>query len=76
MPQSWTGYLSSRNFEVRKGYDELRPVVVQLVKRLHRKTKAGQMSFRAISIELAKQGYVKEGGKVFNPKSAAVMLAV
>ena len=34
------------------------------------------MSFRAISIELAKQGRVNEGGKAFNPKRVAVTLAV
>ena len=62
--------------EGRKGHKELRPGVVQLVKKLHRKTKAGQMSLRAISTELAKQGFMNEGGKAFNPKSISVMLAV
>ena len=33
---------------------ELRPGVVRLVKKLHRKTKAGQMSLRNISIALTK----------------------
>ena len=62
--------------EGRKSHDEMRPDVVQLVKKLRRKSKAGQMSLRAISTELANQGFVNEGGKAFNPKSISVMVAV
>jgi hypothetical protein len=42
---------------------------------MRRKTKAGRMSLRAISVELAAQGYVNERGKAFNPKSVAAMVA-
>jgi DNA invertase Pin-like site-specific DNA recombinase len=61
--------------EGRKGHAELRPDVVDLVRKMHRKTKAGRMSLRAIAAELATQGHVNERGQPFNPKSVAVMLA-
>ena len=48
--------------------------VVQPEKKLHRKTKAGQINLRAISTELARQGHLNESSKAFNPKSVAVML--
>ncbi|WP_246737281.1 recombinase family protein [Nordella sp. HKS 07] len=60
--------------EGRKSLAELRPDVVEAAKRLRRKTKAGRMSLRAISAELAAQGHVNERGKAFNPKSVAAML--
>ncbi len=61
--------------EGRKSHVERRPGVVALARRLRRKTKAGQMSLRAISAELAEQGHVNERGKPFNPASVAAMLA-
>ena len=50
-------------------------VVVEAVKRMRRKTKAGRMSLRAIAAELAAQGHVNERGAAYNPKSVAAMLA-
>ncbi len=62
--------------EGRKSHVEARPDVVALAKRLARKKpKGGALSLRAISTELAAQGYLNERGKPFNPKSVAVMLA-
>ncbi len=61
--------------EGRKGHDELRPDVVQLAKKLRRKSKAGQMSLRAIAAKLAVQGHVNERGVAYNPKSIAAMVA-
>lgn len=61
--------------EGRKAHRELRPDVVALAKALHRKTKAGRMSLRAIAAELATQGHVNERGAAYNPKSIAAMLA-
>jgi DNA invertase Pin-like site-specific DNA recombinase len=60
--------------EGRKSHMELRPKVVELTKRLRRKTKAGRMSFRAIAAELAAQGHLNERGTAYNPKSIAAML--
>jgi hypothetical protein len=49
---------------------------VALAKRLARKKpKGGALSLRAISAELAAQGFLNERGRSFNPKSVAVMLA-
>jgi len=60
--------------EGRESLAELRLDVVEVVKRMRRKRKAGRMSLRAISTELAAQGHVNERGKAFNPKSVAAML--
>ncbi len=61
--------------EGRKSHGELRPEVIDLVKRLRRrKPKGGQMSLRAIAAELAAQGHNNERGKAFNPKSVLAML--
>lgn len=60
--------------EGRKGHDELRPDVVQLAKKLRRKSKAGQMSLRAIAAKLADEGHFNENGAAYNPKSIATML--
>jgi DNA invertase Pin-like site-specific DNA recombinase len=60
--------------EGRKSHLELRPDVVELTKRLRRKTKAGGMSLRAIAAELAAQGHLNERGMAYNPKSIAAML--
>lgn len=61
--------------EGRKSLAELQPDVVEAVKRMRRKTKAGRMSLRAIAAELADQGHVNERGVAYNPKSIAAMLA-
>ena len=50
--------------------------MVRLAKALARKKpKGGKLSLRAVSAELAAQGFLNERGKPFNPKSIAVMLA-
>jgi DNA invertase Pin-like site-specific DNA recombinase len=62
--------------EGRKSHAEKRPEVVALAKALARKRpKGGRRSLRAISAELAAQGYFNERGKPFNPKSIGAMLA-
>ena len=61
--------------EGRKSLAELQPDIVEAVKRMRRKTKAGRMSLRAIAAELAAQGHVNERGAAYNPKSVAAMLA-
>jgi DNA invertase Pin-like site-specific DNA recombinase len=62
--------------EGRKSHAEERPDVVALAKKLARKRpKGGQLSLRAISAELAAQGFVNEKGRPFHHKSIAVMLA-
>ncbi len=61
--------------EGRKSLAELQPDVVDAVKRMRRKTKAGRMSLRAIAAELAAQGHMNERGAAYNPKSVAAMLA-
>jgi DNA invertase Pin-like site-specific DNA recombinase len=60
--------------EGRKSHAELRPEVVKLAKALHRKTKDGRMSLRAIAAELAENGKLNERGRPYNPKSIAAML--
>jgi hypothetical protein len=48
---------------------------VALAKRLHRqKPKGGRMSLRAISAELAAQGYLNENNRPFAPASIKSML--
>jgi DNA invertase Pin-like site-specific DNA recombinase len=62
--------------EGRKSHAEARPDVVKLAKALGRKKpKGGRLSLRAISAELAAQGFLNERGRRFNPKSIATMLA-
>jgi hypothetical protein len=62
--------------EGRKSHAEKRPDAVALAKRLARKKpKGGRLSLRAISAELAVQGFLNERGRPFNPKSVAAMLA-
>jgi DNA invertase Pin-like site-specific DNA recombinase len=62
--------------EGRKSHAEARPDVMALAKRLARKKpKGGRLSLRAISAELAVQGFLNERGRPFNPKSVAAMLA-
>ena len=68
--------------EGRKSHEELRPDLVELVKRLLRKKpKGGQMSLRAIAAELAlgdkaekRAPILNMNGKPYNPKSIAAML--
>jgi DNA invertase Pin-like site-specific DNA recombinase len=60
----------------RKSLAETNPEAVPLAKRLARtKPKGGKLSLRAVSAELAAQGFLNERRKPFNPKSVAVMLA-
>jgi Resolvase, N terminal domain len=52
--------------EGRKSHAERNPELVALAKRLHRqKPKGGRMSLRAISAELATQGFLNENGRPF-----------
>jgi DNA invertase Pin-like site-specific DNA recombinase len=60
----------------RKSHAEKRPEVVALAKALRRRRpKGGQMSLRAVSAELAAQGFLNERGAPFNHKSIASMLS-
>lgn len=61
--------------EGRKSLAETKPEAVALAKALHRKTKAGRMTLRAIAAELATAGHRNENGAAYNPKSIAAMLA-
>jgi DNA invertase Pin-like site-specific DNA recombinase len=62
--------------EGRKSHAELNPELVALAKRLRRqKPKGGRMSLRAISTELARQGYLNENGRHFAAASVKSMLA-
>jgi DNA invertase Pin-like site-specific DNA recombinase len=66
---------TGKKVEGRKSHAELRPDVVALAKRLARKKpKGGQLSLRAVSAEMAAQGFLNERGRPFNHKSVAVML--
>jgi DNA invertase Pin-like site-specific DNA recombinase len=68
--------LATGKCEGRRGIAETNPEAVALAKRLgRRKPKGGKLSLRAVSAEMAAQGYLNERGKPFNPKSVAVMLA-
>jgi hypothetical protein len=62
---------TGENVEGRKSHIEARPDVIKLAKALARK----KLSLRAISAELAAQGFMNERGRPFNPKSIAAMLA-
>ena len=56
--------------EGRKSHIEARPDVVKLAKALARKKpKGGKLSLRAISAELAAQGFLNERGRPFNPRA-------
>jgi DNA invertase Pin-like site-specific DNA recombinase len=62
--------------EGRKSLAETSPDAVALAKALRRrKPKGGQLSLRAVSAEMAKQGFLNERGMPFNHKSVASMLA-
>ncbi len=62
--------------EGRKSLSETNPEAVALAKSLRRKRpKGGQMSLRAISAEMAKQGFLNGRGMPFNHKSIASMLS-
>jgi DNA invertase Pin-like site-specific DNA recombinase len=61
--------------EGRKSHAERNPELVVLAKRLHRqKPKGGRMSLRAISAELATQGFLNENGRPFAAASVKSML--
>lgn len=61
--------------EGRKPLKETRPDVVALARKLRRrKPKAGQLSLRVVSKELAARGYFNERGRAFAAKSIASML--
>jgi len=67
---------TGQKVEGRKSLAETNPEAVALASRLARKRpKDGKLSLRAISAELAAQGFLNERGKPFNPKSIAAMLA-
>jgi hypothetical protein len=60
--------------EGRKSHAERNPELVALAKRLHRqKPKGGRMSLRAISAELAIQGFLNENGRPFAAASVKSM---
>jgi DNA invertase Pin-like site-specific DNA recombinase len=62
--------------EGRKSHAERNPELVALAKRLHRqKPKGGRRSLRAISAELAAQGFLNENGRPFAAASVKSMLA-
>ncbi len=68
--------LANGKCEGRKSLSETNPEAVALAKALSRKRpKGGKMSLRAVSAELAKQGFLNEHGRPFNHKSIASMLA-
>ena len=61
--------------EGRKPLSETRPAVVALARKLRRRRpKAGQLSLRQVSNELAAQGYLNERGKPYAAKSIASMV--
>jgi len=61
--------------EGRKSLSETRPEVVALARKLRRrKPKAGQLSLREVSRELASCGYLNERGRPYAAKSVASML--
>jgi DNA invertase Pin-like site-specific DNA recombinase len=61
--------------EGRKSHAERNPELVALAKRLHRqRPKGGRMSLRAISTELATQGFLNENGRPFAAASVRSML--
>ena len=67
--------LVSCKCEGRKSHAERNPELVALVKRLRRqKPKGGRMSLRAISAELAAQGFLIERGRPFAAASIKSML--
>jgi hypothetical protein len=61
--------------EGRKSHAERNPELVALAKRLHRqRPNGGRMSLRAISAELATQGFLNENGRPFAAASIKSML--
>ena len=68
--------LANGKCEGRKSLAETNPEAVALAKRLaRRKPKGGKLSLRAVSTEMAAQGFLNERGRPFNPKSVSVLLA-
>ncbi len=67
---------ASGKCEGRKSLSETSPEAVALAKALRRKKpKGGKLSLRAVSAEMAKQGFLNKRGVPFNHKSIAAMLA-
>jgi DNA invertase Pin-like site-specific DNA recombinase len=61
--------------EGRKSHQEKHPEMVALARKLRRRRpKGGQLSLRAVSKELARQGHLNERGKPYAAKSVASML--
>jgi DNA invertase Pin-like site-specific DNA recombinase len=60
--------------EGRKSIHETNPQAVAMAQSFRAKRKGKQMSLRKIADELARQGYVNERNKPFNPKSVSAML--
>jgi DNA invertase Pin-like site-specific DNA recombinase len=68
--------LAAGKCEGRKSLHETNPEAVALARALRRKRpKGGQLSLRAVSAEMSKQGFLNEYGRSFNHKSVASMLA-
>ena len=62
--------------EGRKPLSETKPEVVALARKLRRcRPKAGQLSLRGVSKELASHGFFNERGKPYAAKSVATMLS-
>jgi hypothetical protein len=67
--------MATGKYEGRKSLHETNPDAVALAKALRRKRpKGGQLSLRAVSAEMAKQGFLNEHGRPFNHKSVGAML--
>src|SRR5262249_5476996 len=68
-------YYNGRRCVGRKSHAERNPDLVAVAKRLHRqRPKGGRMSLRAISTELATQGFLNENGRPFAAASVRSML--
>jgi DNA invertase Pin-like site-specific DNA recombinase len=60
--------------EGRKSHAELRPEVVDLARRLRRRPKGGQRSYREIASELFAAGHANSNGRAFSASSIKRML--
>ena len=62
--------------EGRKTHAELHPDIVALAKKLRRASPKGgdRLSYRKISAQLKKLGFVNERGQPYNPKSIKAMI--
>jgi DNA invertase Pin-like site-specific DNA recombinase len=62
--------------EGRKSWAEINPILVREARHLRRRSPKGhQRSLREVAADLAKLGYVNQGGRPFNAASIASMLA-